>query len=81
MIDLSQVSFSDRDQPVLLAWPTDGNAGGFIQFERFSDWRAFVESLGIDERIPDIVRVKFARAQTLYLVSGGRPPPSGAVWN
>ena len=68
MIDHSYIALSDREQPVLLAWPTQGNAGGLIQFEKAADWRAFVESLGINPRIPDIVRVKFARAQTLYLL-------------
>ncbi len=52
----------------LIAWPTQGNAGGFISFERATDWRAFVESLAIDARIPEIVRAKYARAQTLYLL-------------
>ena len=53
---------------MLLAWPTQGNAGGFIQFEKAADWRAFVASLGIDSRVREIVRAKFARAQTLYLL-------------
>jgi hypothetical protein len=64
----SHIALSDRNEPVLLAWPTQGNAGGFIQFSKAADWRAFVESLGIDTRIPEIVRAKFARAQTLYLL-------------
>lgn len=68
MTDHSHIVLSDRGEPVLLAWPTQGNAGGFIQFEKAADWRAFVESLGIDPRIPEIVRTKFARAQTLYLL-------------
>jgi hypothetical protein len=68
MPDHPHIALSDREEPVLLAWPTQGNAGGFIQFEKASDWRAFVESLGIDPRIPEIVRAKFARAQTLYLL-------------
>jgi hypothetical protein len=68
MIHHPHIALADREQPVLLAWPTQGNAGGFIQFEKATDWRAFVESLAIDPRIPEIVRVKFARAQTLYLL-------------
>lgn len=68
MTDHSHIALSDRDEPMVFAWPTQGNAGGFIQFEKAADWRAFVESLGIDTRIPDIVRAKFARAQTLYLL-------------
>ena len=68
MTDRSHITLSDREQPVLLAWPTPGNPGGFLQFERAADWRRFVEGLGIDSRIPDVVRAKFARAQTLYML-------------
>lgn len=68
MTNHSHIALSDREEPVLLGWPTRGNAGGFIRFEKAADWRAFVESLGIDTRIPEIVRAKFARAQTLYLL-------------
>ncbi len=66
--DHSHITLSNRDEPVLLAWPTQGKVGGFISFEIAPDWRAFVESLAIDARIPEIVRAKFARAQTLYLL-------------
>lgn len=68
MTDHSHIALCDREEPMLLAWPTQGNAGGFVRFEKAADWRAFVESLGIDTRIPEIVRAKFARAQTLYLL-------------
>lgn len=68
MIDHPYIALADREQPVLLAWPTQGNAGGFIQFERASDWQTFIASLGIDPRIPEIVRAKYALAQTLYLL-------------
>jgi hypothetical protein len=66
--DYSHISLSDREEPVLLAWPTQGNAGGFIRFDTAAAWQAFVESFSIDPRIPEIVRAKFARAQTLYLL-------------
>ena len=68
MTNHSHIALNDRDDPVLLAWPTQGNAGGFIQFEKATEWRAFVESLLIDPRIPGIVRTKYAGAQTLYLL-------------
>lgn len=68
MTDRSHIALTDREQPVLLAWPTPGNPGGFIRFEKAADWRRFIEELGIDQRIPDIVRAKFERAQTLYLL-------------
>jgi hypothetical protein len=68
MADHLHITLRDRDEPLLLAWPTEGSAGGFIRFEKAADWRTFVASLGIDTRIPEIVRAKFARAQTLYLL-------------
>lgn len=68
MTDRSHITLTDREQPVLLAWPTPGNPGGCLRFEKADDWRHFVEGLGIDKRIPDIVREKFARAQTLYML-------------
>ena len=68
IFDRPHITFSDRAEPLLLAWPTQGNAGGFISFEKFADWHAFVESLAIDARIPGIVRAKYARAQILYLL-------------
>lgn len=68
ILDRSQITLGDRDEPLLLAWPTQGNASGFMSFEKVADWRAFVESLAIDARIPEIVRAKYARAQALYLL-------------
>ena len=68
MTDRSHITLTDREQPVLLAWPTPGNPGRFVRFEKATDWRDFVEGFGIDTRIPDIVRTKFARAQTLYML-------------
>lgn len=68
MADHLHITLRDRDEPLLLAWPTEGSEGGLIRFEKAADWRTFVASLGIDTRIPEIVRAKFARAQTLYLL-------------
>ena len=68
MTDRSHITLTDREQPVLLAWPTPGSPGGFLRFEEAADWRQFVEGLDINIQIPDIVRAKFARAQTLYLL-------------
>lgn len=68
MMDHSHIALTDRKEPVLLPWPTQGGAGGFIRFEKAADWRTFIDGLGIDPRIPEIVRAKFARAQKLYLL-------------
>lgn len=68
MADRTHIALADRDEPVLLVWPMPGNPGGFVRFEKATDWRRFVEGLGVDTRIPDVVRAKFARAQTLYML-------------
>lgn len=62
------IILEDRALPLLLPWPLPGDPGGFIEVAKADDWRALVGGLGIDPRIPDIVRAKFHRAQTLYLV-------------
>lgn len=63
-----QIILEDRAVPLLLPWPLPGNPGGFIEIAKADDWRALVNDLGVDPRIPDIVRAKFKRAQTLYLL-------------
>jgi len=47
-----------------------GHAGGFISFEKATDWRAFVESLAIDARIPatDLVPLVGASPQLRFLL-------------
>src|SRR3546814_16492982 len=54
--------------PYTTLFRSPGNPGGFVRFEKPIDWRSFIESLGIDTRIPGIAGAKFARAQTLYLL-------------
>ena len=66
--DHLHIALCDREESVLLDWPTQGNAGGLIQFGKAADWYVFVGSFGIDSRIPEIVRAKFERAQKLYLL-------------
>jgi hypothetical protein len=68
MLDSLNIALPERDYPVALAWPADGNAGGLITFETAAQWRAFIEGFGIDPRIPAIVQAKYARAQMLYLL-------------
>jgi hypothetical protein len=68
MIDRQHIDLTRREGPVQMAWPTQGNPGGFVLFKNPVEWRTFVEGLGIDGRIPGIVRRKFSRAQSLYLL-------------
>jgi len=62
------IPLPSREDPLFLAWPAGGQAGGFLTFDQPEAWRAFVDSLGIHPLIPVIVQAKFARAQTLYLL-------------
>lgn len=57
-----------RAEPLIIPWPSLGQPGGLIQFDDPETWRRFIVSLSIDDRIPQIARAKFARAQTLYLL-------------
>ncbi|WP_159732644.1 hypothetical protein [Methylosinus sp. Ce-a6] len=56
--------------PLTFMWPMPGNAGGqFISFSAFADWQAFVLDLGLRRNVPDVVAMKFERAQKLLLLS------------
>jgi hypothetical protein len=68
IISLPQIDLIDRAEPIILPWPTADNPGGFVRFEKSIEWRSFLENLGVDTRIPEMVRAKYARAQTLYLL-------------
>lgn len=67
MTDPSDIILEVRRDPLLLHCPADGNSGGVLSFETGAAWRTFIMGLSIDPRIPDIVRLKFDRAQRLYL--------------
>ncbi|PZR72151.1 MAG: hypothetical protein DI537_47710, partial [Stutzerimonas stutzeri] len=57
-----------RTEPLVLIWPDDGNPAAFWTFAEPADWRSFVSHLSLDPRIPDITRLKFERAQKLFLL-------------
>jgi hypothetical protein len=55
--------------PLHIVWPVPGNPAGVIECSTFSDWHGFVRRLGLQQVTPDIVRLKFERAQKLYLLA------------
>ena len=68
MTDHAHIDLSERPEPLLLVWPVPGNPAALVQFDTAADWRGFIDGLAIDARIPQIVRAKWGRAQTLYLL-------------
>ncbi|CEG10427.1 hypothetical protein BN961_03867 [Afipia felis] len=67
-LDLDHIQLAARAAPLIIAWPSPGLPGGMIQFNESDEWRRFIVGLGIDARIPDIIQLKFRRAQALYLL-------------
>jgi hypothetical protein len=57
-----------RDEPLTIPWPSPGNIGGFRSFQTVSDWREFVLDLSLNRLIPDVVAIKFQRAQKLFFL-------------
>ena len=62
------IELPSRTEPLVLIWPVPGNPAAVCQFASPDDWRAFVATFSLDPRIPDIVRLKFERAQKLFLL-------------
>lgn len=65
---LPHFELPSRQEPLVLIWPAPGNPVAFWRFNTPDEWRAFVTTLSLDPRIPDIVRLKFERAQKLFLL-------------
>jgi hypothetical protein len=65
---LPHFELPSRQEPLVLIWPVPGNPVAFWHFNTPDEWRAFVTTLSLDPRIPDIVRLKFERAQKLFLL-------------
>lgn len=68
MMTYQHIELPSRTEPLALIWPMPGNPAALCQFATPDEWRAFVAALSLDPRIPDIVRLKFARAQKLFLL-------------
>ena len=67
-LDAVALAAEHSPEPLVVPWPTRGNLGGFVSFASFAEWRDFVQGLGLRGSVPDIVRLKFHRAQKLYLL-------------
>jgi len=57
-----------RPGPLHFHWPMPGNLGAVVSFVDASQWRKFVLSLGVHPSLPEIVKLKFYRAQKLYFL-------------
>lgn len=68
IVNLLDIPLPAREEPLLVPWPAQGSPNGFIRFDHADQWRTFIGNLDIDFRVPLVVRVKYARAQKLYLL-------------
>ena len=61
---------ADRSSgPLVLPWPAPGNPAALLSLSTFSEWREFVMGLGLRASVPQIVSLKFERAQQLHLLA------------
>jgi len=68
-LDLGILAGVKRDTPLILPWPIRGNPGGILSFSNSAEWQGFLLSLNLPSGIPEIVAVKFRRAQMLYFLA------------
>ncbi|HME27575.1 MAG TPA: hypothetical protein VKI44_40680 [Acetobacteraceae bacterium] len=68
-LDAVAVIAERSSDPLTLPWPMPGNLGGWVSFNTFAEWRAFMLQFGLHGGIPDIVTAKFARAHKLHLLA------------
>lgn len=68
-LDPSLLGNTRRKVPLVLPWPGGRSAAGFMEFTGATQWRSFISSLSLPAGIPEIVAVKFQRAQMLYFLA------------
>jgi len=68
-LDLTLIAGLQREEPLLLSWPTDGVPAGWLSIQTPEEWRAFVASLSLPNGVPEIVSAKYRRAQMLYFLA------------
>lgn len=68
-LDLALISGLEREEPLRLFWPMVGIPVGQLAIPTSQAWREFVLSLSLPDGVPEIVRVKYQRAQMLYFLA------------
>lgn len=68
-LDLALISGLEREEPLTLFWPMVGIPVGQLAIPTSQAWREFVLSFSLPDGVPEIVRVKYQRAQMLYFLA------------
>jgi hypothetical protein len=68
-LDIELLKRVHRDGPLLLPWPRPGNPGCILSISDPAEWREFIMSLCLRPGVPEIVTLKFRRAQMLYFLA------------
>lgn len=58
-----------RKVPLVVPWPKPGAPGALLAFEDAQSWRDAVDGLSLSPFVPEIVHLKYLRAQKLYLLA------------
>ena len=74
---LSQIILVDRDEPLVLVWPTRESPAGFVRFEKASDWVAFIADLG--NLINEIYTAPFNTTLTATFLNDEQAPDAADV--
>jgi len=61
-MSLEKFQLPSRGEPLVIAWPQDVRADGFLHFDDPAAWRSFDEGPAIHPAIPQTVTSKFERA-------------------
>lgn len=67
-MDLGHIDLPARATLFVMPWPDPRAPGGLVTFETADAWRDAVAGLSLNPAVPEIVGLKFARAQKLYLL-------------
>jgi hypothetical protein len=55
--------------PHVIPWPMPSNLGGFISFQTYQEWQAFVLGFSLHQAVPQSMAQGYVRAQKLHLLA------------
>lgn len=68
-LDAACMAVDRSSDPLIVPWPMPGNLTSFQSFDTFAAWRRFVLQFSLHDSLPQVVAVKFQRAQKLHLLA------------
>lgn len=67
--DILNIKLDRSSNPLVVCWAAANDPAKLHVFTHYSEWNDFILRLSLNSQVPQTVKVKYERAQTLYLLA------------